>query len=706
MKILKYFALFIIPICIAIGCKKDQFGDTSFVATAASATNLSVMFNITHDNTGIVTVTPNGAGAVSYDIYFGDATTTPVSVAAGKSSIHTYSEGTYQVKIVAHDIKGGTTTLTQPLVVSYLAPQNLSVNVSATNLTVNVSATAKYATFFKIYFGDSTNVTPVPFKNALASQVITHNYLNAGTYVVTVVALSGGSATTKFLDTIKVGKQINIPVTFDDPSVNYATSDFGGNVSTLVADPTNSNNHVMRAVKTVGAQTYAGTTLGTGLGFAAPIPLSAGSSKMTVMVYSPAAGLDVKLKLDNHANPNNGLSVETDVKTTVSKQWETLTFDFSKPAAGTPAWSASNTYDLASIFFDFGNVGTGSTFYFDNVVLAPPTLKQLNLPVSFEDPTIDYTMSDFGGNASTLVVDPTNSSNHVMKSVKTTGAQVWAGTTVGTSLGFASQIPITASSSKMTVMVYSPAVGLDIKLKLDNHANPNNGLSVETDTKTTVANQWETLTFDFSNPAAGTPAFSSSNVYDLASIFFDFGNPGTGSTFYFDNLKIAGGGLSQVNLPITFEDPTVDYTVSDFGGNSSSLTVDPANGSNHVIKSIKTAGAQTWAGTTMSTPLGLASAVPFTASRTKMSVSVYSPAAGLHIRLKVEDHTDPTKSVETEAITTVANQWETLTFDFSNQAAGTAALNLSYHLDMASIFFDFNNPGTGSVFYWDNVKFL
>ena len=34
-----------------------------------------------------------------------------------------------------------------------------------------------------------------------------------------------------------------------------------------------------------------------------------------------------------------------------------------------------------------------------------------------------------------------------------------------------------------------------------------------------------------------------------------------------------------------------------------------------------------------------------------------------------------THTVETDAVTTVAQEWETLTFDFSNQAEGTAELN-------------------------------
>ena len=34
---------------------------------------------------------------------------------------------------------------------------------------------------------------------------------------------------------------------------------------------------------------------------------------------------------------------------------------------------------------------------------------------------------------------------------------------------------------------------------------------------------------------------------------------------------------SQIDLPITWDDTTVDYTVIPFGGNSSTLDVDPTN---------------------------------------------------------------------------------------------------------------------------------
>ena len=698
MKLSKNIFIFSILFCAATACTKELLTDTSFVSAASSSSKLGVMFDITQDNTGLVTITPSGQGAVSYDIQFGDGSTTGASVLPGKSARHNYAEGAYTVTIVAHDIKGGTTTFTQPLTVSFIAPQNLKVTLTASNLSVAVSATAKFATFFKIYFGDSTAGVPNGPTSALASQVINHTYAAAGTYIVKVVALSGGAETTQYLDTIHVANQINLPVTFDDPNTDYTMSDFGGNASVLSVDPANAANHVMKSVKTPGAQVWAGTTIGTALGFSSPIPLTATSTKMSVMVYVPAAGLDIKLKVEDHNDATH--SVETDVKSTLSNQWETLTFDFSQQAPGTAAFNTGYIYDKASIFFDFGNAGSGSVFYFDNVKVLPPPLAQIKLPVTFEDPSIDYTVTDFGGNASVLTQDPANASNHVMQSTKTAGAQVWAGTTIGTPSGFASKIPLTAAATKMTVRVYSPAVGLDVKLKVEDHTNGAN--SVETDVKTTVANQWETLTFDFSQQASGTPAWNASFNYDKASIFFDFGNAGTGSVFYWDEVHF----LAQVNLPVTFDNPDMDNTVSDFGNNASVLAADPTNAANNVMQTTKPSGAQTWSGTTIGTAAGCASPVPLSSSRTKMTVMVYSPAAGLDVKLKVEDHTNGANSVETDVKTTVANQWETLTFDFSQPASGTPAFNPSFTYDKISIFFDFGNAGSGKVFYWDNVIIL
>jgi hypothetical protein len=89
-----------------------------------------------------------------------------------------------------------------------------------------------------------------------------------------------------------------------------------------------------------------------------------------------------------------------------------------------------------------------------------------------------------------------------------------------------------------------------------------------------------------------------------------------------------------------------------------------------------------------------------------MTVRVYSPDAGIPVRLKVEDAADPTHTCETEAVTTTANAWETLTFNFANQAPGTAALNLAWTFNKASIFFNFGTTGAtagAKTYYFDDI---
>ena len=117
---------------------------------------------------------------------------------------------------------------------------------------------------------------------------------------------------------------------------------------------------------------------------------------------------------------------------------------------------------------------------------------------------------------------------------------------------------------------------------------------------------------------------------------------------------------------VTFESSTVDYTMTDFGGNTASVVVDPMNALNMAAMVIKDNTAQTWAGTTISTPMGLANAIPFTPTATKISVRVWSPDAGIQVRLKAENQFVGSISVETEATTTVAGDWDTLYFDFNN----------------------------------------
>lgn len=692
---------FIIGLCCSLmflaGCQKDLFDDISFLDSVSSSAKLTALYDITQDNTGVVTITPNGEGVTYFEVYYGDNTATPVKVLPGKNTVHQYAEGVYKVKIVGYNSMGVKTEATQDLTVSFKAPEDLKMTLAQNGLSLTVDATALYETYYKVFFGDSNNVTPIPFKTFIEGQPITYTYAKAGTYDVKVVALSGGAASSQVVKTIKVGKQIDLPIGFDDVNYDYTFGDFGGAASSIAADPADAANKVMKVVKTAGAEVWAGTTMSTALGLAKAIPLKSGASTMQARVYSPAAGITVKLKVEDHANGN--IAVETDAVTTVANAWEVLEFNFANQTAGTPAINYANNYDKASIFFDFGIGGSGKVFYCDDVKMKPAAvvLSQINLPVTFDATNVNYTVTDFGNNSTVDAVDPTSSSNKVKKTTKVSGAETWAGTTIGTPAGFASKIPITSTAKTMSVKVYSPAAGLKIKLKIEDNTDPNK--SVETDVLTTVANAWETLVFDFSTQSTGTAALNTSYTYDKASIFFDFGNAGTGKVFYWDDVEFgAPANTTSLVLPLTFESSTLNYAFTNFDGGAVTIVNNPASGSINtsakVAKMVKGAG-QSWGGSFIT----LDSRIDFSTNKT-FKVKVYSPRVGAKLLLKVENLTDGNIAFDKEVATTKANEWEEITFDYSTISTTNAYQKIV-------LIFDLGTVGDGSAnftFYFDDIK--
>jgi len=168
--------------------------------------------------------------------------------------------------------------------------------------------------------------------------------------------------------------------------------------------------------------------------------------------------------------------------------------------------------------------------------------------ITFDSPDINYSFIDFGGTGgSAVVADPIGGANKVARVIRSDAAVVFAGTVVGTSGDTVGIIPFDADNTRMTVRVYSPAAGIPVRLKLqrsqDDPNDPSN--KVETEVLTTVANEWETLTFDFASQVPGTPPLNTSLLYDQLVIFFNFGKTGAQAgvqTFYFDDVTFIGGG--------------------------------------------------------------------------------------------------------------------------------------------------------------------
>jgi hypothetical protein len=687
MNTIKNIFRFALLLLLLTGCKQELTDDLSFLESAAKADKLSAMFDITQDNTGNVTITPNGEGAVSYDVFFGDATTAPAKVAAGKSVTHKYAEGVYNVKLVAYNITGVTTEATRQLTVSFRAPENLEVIAevdAVNNFKVNVSAKALYETMFRVYFGDVPNEVPKTF---LEGETISHTYAAVGTYTVRVVALSGGAATTEFTKNITIVDPVLLPITFESATVQYNFINFGGGVVTVINNPQsggiNTSSKVGRMVKNPG-EVYGGSLITLG----APIDFSA-NKVFRMKVFSPRVGARVLLKVENATN--GGIFFEKEVATTVSNAWEDLAFDFN-------AVNTANSYQKIVLIFDLGVAGDGSpnfTFLFDDIRLTNQLpVGLLALPVTFDETGVNYAVIDFGGNQSVAAVDPTSATNNVKRTTKPNGAETWAGTTIGS--GFTARIPFTATATQMSVRIYSPSAGLRIRFKVEDKND--NTKSVETDKLTTVANAWETLVFDFANQAAGTAAMNLSYNYNMGSLFFDFGNPGNGKVFLWDDVRFLTTNVAGVVLPLDFESTTLVYNITNFEGGDLTIINNPQsngiNTSSRVARMIKNAG-QTYGGSfiTLDAPINFS-------TQKIVRMKVFSPRVGAKVLLKVENLTNGALFFEREVLTTVANGWEDLTFDFN-------AINTANSYQKVVLIFDNGTMGDGSpnfTFYLDDIR--
>jgi PKD repeat protein len=134
-----------------------------------------------------------------------------------------------------------------------------------------------------------------------------------------------------------------------------------------------------------------------------------------------------------------------------------------------------------------------------------------------------------------------------------------------------------------------------------------------------------------------------------------------------------GGGGEPVNtstlaLPFDFETESLDMDQWEaFGGSTIEIIDNPNSGgintSNKVVQTIH--GDQTWAGiaVTLKDPLDL------TSGNGRISVKVFAPAIG-EFRIKIEDFKTGEIIIEKDVAVTKANEWEEISIDFSEAAAG------------------------------------
>jgi hypothetical protein len=664
-----YKALFLLVFLVA--CTEDDLRELSYLDTIAVPTNLAVAFNIKQDNTGLVTLSPTATSATNYEIYFGDDTSTPEELIQGESVDHIYIEGTYDVRLVAHNSKGETVEITQQLVVSFLAPENLEITAqidSSNPFVINVSATADFAASFLVFF-DTSNPDEIGTPLALDGTA-SFEYSSVGDFTIKVEALSGGVETSELTEVITISSPVELPIDFEifDSSVFQG---FGGASNAVIDNPDANGNDSAKVGQIVkdAPEVWAGNVIT----LSAPIDFS--EKKVIKMnVWSPRAGGKILLKLENLTD--GGVFFETEVTTVGNSAWEEVSFDLS-------AIDTGNTYQKIVLFFDFGTVGGGSsdwTFYIDNIKQAFPSTGSFEKSIIEDFEGAAPTLLPFGNAAAEVITlnDLPSGLGIVTANVgqfsKPIGAEVWAGVTQEL------DTPLDLDTySNISVKTWSPKIGAMVKVKLE---NADASIVWEVDMNTTVSDAWEEIVYDFSAAPAAD--------YVKAVIFFDFGVGGDDSVYYYDDLQLINNGTS----PLNFEDFETAPALLPFGNAAAEvITLDDlpsglGNVTENVAQFSKPTGAEVWAGVTrvLTTSLDLD-------AYSKISIKTWSPKVGAVVKIKLEN-TDASITHEIDINTTVADTWEELVYDFSGAPAADYVKIV--------VFFDFGVGGDNSVYYFDD----
>ena len=363
-------------------------------------------------------------------------------------------------------------------------------------------------------FGDGRSTTEINPIRAFAT----------GSHTVTLTASNIAGASDVFEDVIVIDipLPLNLPITFDDPNVNYEALTFGGASFNIVENPDVSGTN--DEASQVGEITNTGAAF-EGLSFEVGMPIDLTTEKTITMNFWSENAIPVLLKLEE------GTGADIEVSTTHSGSgWEMLEFDF----------SSSNSYSRLSIFAD-GPGTTAGTFYIDDIVqtvtsaqCTPETEQDLTAEgfnMTFMNDPGDIIQSfdaQYSYVANPDFQNEVNASCFVGQ-IDRSGDALYANNQIefDNTLDFSDR-------QGLKLKVYSSAVNYNVLVKLENSADAS--INTELSRTTTVgANEWEELTFPF--------AASESGKYDKIVLFFEL-NTNTEETYYIDDFALYGEGNS------------------------------------------------------------------------------------------------------------------------------------------------------------------
>jgi hypothetical protein len=233
----------------------------------------------------------------------------------------------------------------------------------------------------------------------------------------------------------------------------------------------------------------------------------------------------------------SGYTVKVSVKASYAKSFLVYFGDVANEV-GTPlaigattplhTYAAGGSYNVKVVALSGGVAKTESI---TPVVIYDP----LALPYTCELASQNYMAGGtFGGVNYSIVANPfssgLNTSSKVAKFEKPVNAEEWAGTWKPFDVAMD-----LSTGTKIKMLVYATEVGKKVGIELQGSTNgaPNTSIFVAT----TVANQWQELVFDTTDPAI-SPAIPAGAKFKQLNINYNRPNKGLGEVIYIDNIRI------------------------------------------------------------------------------------------------------------------------------------------------------------------------
>ncbi|MFK8059814.1 MAG: PKD domain protein [Polaribacter sp.] len=663
---------------ILVACT-DNLRDISFAETIVLPSNVAAGYEITQDNSGVVTITPSADAAVTFEVYFGDDTNVPAKLAQGESVKHTYKEGTYNVKTLAFNLNGDSVEAVQPLVVSFKAPQNLVVtleNDAAISKQVNISAKADFAATYEFYSGETGVTQPVATANI--GDAITYQYKDAGKYSLKIIAKGGAIETTEETKEFEVTAILAPVVSAATPAARNkddvisifsdAYTDVAG--TNLNPDWGQGTKYTPFDLKGDAIIQYSNLNY-QGIDIGAEIDASSMETLHIDVWTADATSINI------YPLPNGVQSADERfvTKTLVANQWnsfdipmtdftsQTLPVDKLKQFkfVGSGTVFIDNLYfykaptTFAKVFDDFEGNGTITTWYGDG---------NTGADTSFDNP---FSVT---GNTSAKVLKYTD------------GGDQYANIGFNTSPNF--DLSVKSSFSLKIYVASSDVTGNSpnqISLKLQDGKIGQPWTTQTEIIKAIQLDTWQTVKFDFANdPTAGSPNPTSRTDFNRVVLQVNGENNNDNVIAYIDDFA---WGDDLFTGPIPQDDFEGNGNITTWAGDSAGLNTDfvnpyknADNNSDKVLEYDDTGGQYA--------NIRFDAASNFNMEKHTFSIKVYVASTDVtgtapnQVSLKLQDGTASQPWVlQTEIVKPIQlDTWQTLTFDFKNDTTAGAATPL------------------------------